>query len=262
MRSFRPNRRHAVPVCATLLVLPVLLAAAGAGTPIPPAGGEESFGDPTNITNSYFPVSPGGMRVYVGREGGQRVTIVETHLPETRVFEWAGQEVECLVVDQVTFVGGRKVERERRFFAQADDGTVWCFGETDDDEEGDVDEEDDPDEEDPGGWVVGQLAAGDPEDALTGARPTVWMPPAPVVGDTWVREELPPAFDEACETRAEGVAARTPAGRFPDCVKIRSESASDEEREAQWFAPGTGLVRVAGDGVRLRLQATTFHPAE
>jgi len=33
-------------------------------------------------------------------------------------------------------------------------------------------EDNEPDEDEPGRWVLGQLAAGDPEDTIAGARPT------------------------------------------------------------------------------------------
>jgi hypothetical protein len=261
LRMRTARRTHGGPARAGLLLGLLLLSTTGIAAVLPPPdAGTTTFSDPTEITNRWFPVSPGAVKVYVGREDGQKITVVETHRKDTRVFTWEGTEVECRVVDRLTFLGGSPIETERRWFAQADDGTVYCFGEAeqDEDEADDVDEVDDPDEDDPGGWVVGQLAAEDPPDAIAGARPTVWMPPEPAPGDAWVLAEFPPAWDERGDARRRGETIRTPAGAFPDCVRIRKESPADGERETTWHAPGAGLVKVTGSGIRLRLQASTL----
>jgi len=259
------RRDHRRPAPAGLLLAVLLLSATGIAAVLPPPDPTgTTFGDPTAITNRHFSVSPGAVKVYIGREDGQKITIVETHLAETRTFLWEGVEVECRIVDSLTFLAGIPVELEQRYFAQADDGTVYCFGETErgENEKEDIDEVDDPDEDDPGGWVVGPVAAGDPEDVIEGARPTVRMPAQPTRGDAWTLEESPPAYDERCEVRSTGEAIRTPAGRFADCVRIRRESPSDGERETTWHAPGIGLVKIIGDNIRLRLQASTLQAVE
>jgi hypothetical protein len=259
MRFDRRNQGRSAR--AGLLLSILLLSVTGIAAVLPPPEPSgTTFSNPTEITNRWFPVSPAAVKVFIGREDGQKITIVETHRPETRTFRWEGVEVECRVVDSLTFLAGTPIELERRYFAQADDGTVYCFGETEqgEDEKDDADEKDDPDEPDPGGWVVGQLAAGDPADALSGARPTVWMPAEPANGDEWVLEEFPPAYDEQCRARQIGETVRTPTGRYRDCLRLRKESPSDGQRETAWHAPGVGLIKITGDGIRLRLQASTL----
>jgi len=51
-------------------------------------------------------------------------------LPDTRVIEWIpGQFVRVLVSEYVAYLDGRIEEVALDFYAQADDGSVWYFGE-------------------------------------------------------------------------------------------------------------------------------------
>jgi hypothetical protein len=50
-------------------------------------------------------------------------------LPETRIIEWDGQQVEVLISQYVAYLDGRLQEVAYDYYAQADDGSVWYFGE-------------------------------------------------------------------------------------------------------------------------------------
>ena len=52
-----------------------------------------------------------------------------TRLPTTRTFTWDGQRVETVASQFTAFLGGRIREVAIDYFAQADDGSVWYFGE-------------------------------------------------------------------------------------------------------------------------------------
>ena len=87
------------------------------------------FSHPTEVTNPLFPVSRQASVLFVGHVDGQPFRTEVTLLPETRLVEWGGQEVETLVSQYTAFLGGRLQEVAYDLYAQADDGSVWYFGE-------------------------------------------------------------------------------------------------------------------------------------
>jgi hypothetical protein len=224
------------------------------GVPDPPA-----FSNPLEITHSYFTVAPGTVKVYEGRESGQAVTVVETHLDEVRSFPWAGGDVPCRVVEELKFRSGLLLERDRTFYAQADDGAVWTFGTTEDGEDEEVPDPGEPEEE-PGGWVVGDPAPEDPPGVEGGAAPAVAMPAVPAPGSSWTTEEVPPHFHSVQILEDDRATVRIPAGRFENCFRVREENLVEGSGDTLWFAPGTGLVRSRGPGEVLKLRATTLRP--
>lgn len=121
------------------------------------------------------------------------------------------------------------------YFAQADDGTVWYFGEV-------VDEYEDGVVAAHGGsWLVGGPGPDDPAETVTADEPTVFMPGNPEVGDEWKAEDLPEAgieeFDEVVRILRH---LRVPAGRFCDVLQVREET---PDVGYKWYAPGVGFVK-------------------
>ena len=88
-----------------------------------------SFSSPTEITNPLNPVSEVTSAVVLGEVDGEALRIEITLLPETRIVEWNGQSVECVVSQFVGYLEGRMKEVALDVFAQSDDGDVWYFGE-------------------------------------------------------------------------------------------------------------------------------------
>ena len=88
-----------------------------------------TFSDPTNITNPLFPVSLQESVLMLGHVEGKPFRTEVTLLPETRIIEWEGQRVETLVSQYNAFLDGRIEEVAYDYYAQADDGSVWYFGE-------------------------------------------------------------------------------------------------------------------------------------
>lgn len=239
---------------APTLPLPLPAASASVPTTTP------VFSTPLVIDNEWFPVEPGEFKVYAGRDGSDRVTVVEHFLTETRDFDWNATTVSCRIVEETVFEDGRPVERSRGHFAQADDGTVWYFGETFRDfppGPGD-DPEDDPNDTESSGWVVGALAPEDPPETVAGAQPTIFMPANPEASDTWKPEDIPAVVDETFRVVRTGVGRRVPAGRFADCIEIRASDGIDGVHDTKWFAPGVGLVMESSRRERLALQAGTL----
>ena len=87
------------------------------------------FSNPTDITNPLFPISDLAQVIQLGNEAGHTLRVEITLLPETRMIEIDGNQVEALVSQYVAYGGGRIVEAALDFYAQADDGSVWYLGE-------------------------------------------------------------------------------------------------------------------------------------
>src|SRR5215213_450165 len=88
-----------------------------------------TFSDPTNVTNPLFPVSNQDSVLMVGHVDGKPFRTEVTLLPETRIIEWQGQRIETLVSQYTAYLDGRIQEVAYDLYAQADDGSVWYFGE-------------------------------------------------------------------------------------------------------------------------------------
>jgi hypothetical protein len=220
------------------------------------AAAPAAFTAPLAITNELLPFVVGAVKVYAGTERGVPVTLLERHLAETREFAWDGGTVSCRVIETIEFRRGAEEARQRVYVAQADDGSVWAFGETDDDSD-EIEEEDD---DDPGGWLVGTRGPSDPADAVEGARPGLLMPPAPRAGDEWTAEDAPPVFFKTNRVLAESEVVPTGAGRLVGCLRLREIDVLDESTETRWYAPGLGLVRTREPGERVALRASTIRP--
>jgi hypothetical protein len=114
---------------------PAQLAAAGLTFPVAPERARvdlvaPQFSHSTNVTNPLFPISRLHSAILNGHVDGEPLKIETTLLPDTRVIEWSpGQCVRTLVSQFVAYLGGRIEEVALDFYAQADDGSVWYFGE-------------------------------------------------------------------------------------------------------------------------------------
>ncbi len=88
------------------------------------------FSNSTAVTNPLFPIANLKSAVLTGHVDGRPLKIETTLLPDTRVIEWSpGYCVRTLVSQFVAYKAGRIQEVALDFYAQADDGSVWYFGE-------------------------------------------------------------------------------------------------------------------------------------
>ena len=244
---------------AALLGVAIVVCGVGAGPRAARAqdtGGVPVFTAPLAITNDLLPFVVGAVKVYAGTERGVPVTLLERQLAETREFAWNGGAVACRVVETLEFRRGEERARQLVYVAQADDGSVWSFGETDDDS----DEIEPEDADEPGGWLVGARAPSDPADVVEGANPGLLMPAAPHEGDEWTSEDAPPAFFKTSRVLAASDVVPTGAGRLAGCLRLRETDVKDESAETRSYAPGLGLVRTRERGERIALRASTIRP--
>jgi hypothetical protein len=196
------------------------------------------FTNPTGVTNPLFPIANLRSAILNGRSDGLPLKIETSLLPDTRVIEWSpGQCVRTLVSQFVAYEGGRIKEVALDFYAQADDGSVWYFG------------------EDVFNYARGVVAdtAGSWLAGKEGPAAMI-MPGQPKVGDVNRPENIPGLVFEEVTIRATGRTVDGPRGLVQGAI-IGSELHDDGVREDKYFAPGYGEFRSATSGSDLEAMA-------
>jgi hypothetical protein len=189
-----------------------------------------TFSDPTSVTNPLFPVSLQESVLMLGHVDGKPFRTEVTLLPETRIIEWEGQRVETLVSQYSAFLGGRIEEIAYDYYAQADDGSVWYFGE-------DVfDFRDGAIVVTEGTWLAGR----DGPAAMI-------MPGDPQVGDVYRTENAPGFVFEEVTVRSTDETLDGPLGPVQGGI-LADELHSDGKTGQKVFAPGYGEFYTAGGG--------------
>jgi hypothetical protein len=187
------------------------------------------FSHPLAITNPLFPVSTLVQVVQLG-DGRSRNEI--TLLDRTRVFSWNNQVVETRVVQFIAHEGGRIVETTFDYYARADDGSVWYFGQDVSNYENGVVVNHN------GSWLAGR-----------DGPPGMIMPAQPRLGDVFRPETVPGlAFEEVTVLRT-GLTVDGPRGPVAGAIEVR-ECQMDNTVDTKIFAPGYGEF---GDGETVAL---------
>ena len=180
------------------------------------------FSDPTHVTNPLFPVSEQDSVLMVGHVDGKPFRTEVTLLPETRIIEWQGLRIETLVSQYTAYLDGRIQEVAYDLYAQADDGSVWYFGEdVADFEDGTIVTKE-------GTWIVGK----DGPAAMI-------MPADPKVGDAYRTENTPGIAFEEVTVKAVGKTLDGPLGPVKGGL-LAEELHMDGKTEGKTFAPGYG----------------------
>ena len=181
-----------------------------------------TFSHPTEVTNPLFPVSQQGSVLFVGHVDGKPFRTEVTLLPYTRPIDWGGQRIETLVSQYVAYLDGRLQEVAYDLYAQADDGSVWYFGED-----------------------VADLAHGDivTKEGTWGAAKDgpaqMIMPGDPQVGDVFRTENIPGIAFEQVTVTATDRTLRGPVAAIPGGM-IGQELHMGGSTEDKIFAPGYG----------------------
>jgi hypothetical protein len=214
------------------------LAAAGLGKlPVAPESERvdvvaPTFSNPTDVTNPLFPISDLHSAILNGHVEGKPFHTETTLLPETRIIEWApGQTVETLVSQYAAFLDGRIEEVALDFYAQADDGSVWYFGEDvfNYNEDGVIADTD-------GTWLSGKEGP-----------PAMIMPADPQVGDVNRPENIPGLVFEEVAVKRVGKVVDGPQGPTPGAM-VGRELHDDGTYSDKVFAPGYGEFYSAHQG--------------
>jgi len=189
-----------------------------------------SFTEPANITNPLFPILGQESVLQLGRVDGKPFRAEVALMPDTRIIVWEGQQVETLVSQYAAFLDGRLHEVAYDYYAQADDGSVWYFGE-------DVFNF-------KGGAIInthGTWIAGKDGPAA------MIMPADPRVGDVYRPENIPGFVFEEVTVQAVDQTFEGPFGPVQGGIVI-DELHMDGAREQKSFAPGYGEFYVSTGG--------------
>jgi len=153
----------AVAAAASLAVVATALATRAQPATPPPAAFH------ARVDNPWFPLPPGTRWVYTGVKDGKpsRDVVTVTHAVKTI----AG--VPCIAVSDRLYLAGRLGERTTDWYSQDGSGNVWYFGEK-------------TAELDAHGHVTS--TSGTWQAGVDGARPGIYMPAHPRVGQTAQQE--------------------------------------------------------------------------
>jgi hypothetical protein len=189
-----------------------------------------TFSHPTEITNPLFPVSTQASVLFLGHVDGKPFRTEVTLLPNTRIVQWEGQRIETLVSQYMAYLGGRIQEVAYDLYAQADDGSVWYFGEDVADFEGGaiVTKE--------GTWIVDKDGPG-----------AMIMPGDPKVGNAFRTENNPGIAFEQVTVMSVDRTLDGPLGPIHGGL-VGQELHMDGKTENKLFAPGYGEFYTSGGG--------------
>lgn len=226
------------------LPLFALMACQAQAAPTLPDYSSATFVPGTVVDNSYFPMTDGLTRVYVGEfeEDGElmRESFELTNTGPGRVLlgvpTWTQRDR--------AYEGGLLVEETRDYYAQDTDGNVWYFGEDVTnyvyDDDGDLIETNAD-----SSWLAG----------VNDALPGLIMPSALTVGFNYYQEFA--VDDEALDhgtIASIGNTVTIAIGTFTDVVQVLEGSDLDPDfREFKYYAPGVGLI-LAEEGLDSNLQ--------
>lgn len=215
---------------ALMLLLGGSTALAQPATPAAPAIDASDFS--TQVTNPYFPLPPGAVRVYEGWERDPETGAMHQNRVEETVLTETDEVmgVPVVVLQVMEYEDGELIESTRDYHAQHADGSVWYFGEDVDKlENGKVINHD-------GSWIAGE------GDNL----PSIFMPADPQLLDT-IQQERAPGLAEDFSTIAQtGVTFKALSGEiggFDDCIRTVDLNPLEVLSEFKVYCPGPGLVR-------------------
>jgi hypothetical protein len=188
-----------------------------------------SFSNSTKITNPLFPISRLHSTLLLGHVDDKPFRTETTLLPDTRTVTWNGEQVSVLVSQYMAYLDGRLEEVALDRYAQADDGSVWYFGEdVFDYRNGTIAITE-------GTWLAGR-----------GSPAAMIMPANPKVGDVYRTENAPGIVFEEVTVATVGKTMAGPRGPV-DGAMIAAELHSDGSTEDKVFAPGYGEFRTEDD---------------
>jgi hypothetical protein len=189
------RRGIAAAACSGLATSAVLVgghaAAVGTRPPAPHHPGAAAFTH-GRVDNQWFPLKPGTVTVFRGRDAGKASRDVVLATYRTRVIDG----VVCRVVDDRLFLDGILREHTHDFYAQTRKGVVWYFGEH-------------TAELDRHGHVTSR--EGSFESGRDGAEAGIFMPAHPKVGDSFRQEDYPGHAEDQFTVVRRGATVDVPA---------------------------------------------------
>jgi hypothetical protein len=189
-----------------------------------------TFGTPTPITNPLHSTSEVTQVIMGGHVEGKPFRTEVTRLPGTEPIKWRGTTVDTAIVQYVAYLDGRIHEVAIDWYAQADDGSVWYFGE-------DVSNFED-------GKVADTKGTWKASDATPAA---MIMPANPAIGDVYRPENAPEVVFEQVRVEKVDQTVPGPSGDVRGAIDVM-ELHMDGSTEGKVFAPGYGEFSTGNPG--------------
>ncbi len=186
------------------------------------------------VTNSYFPLVAGAIRIYQFQSEDGRETVIEEVLEGTR--QVAG--VTCAIVRVREYLGDLLIEDTEDWYAQDRSGNVWYMGEAVinynyDDEDELVSTDTD------GSWEAGLDVASVGSLAIAG----IIMKASFSIGDKYAQETYLGEAEDTGEIVATNVLVTLATGMSYRCLQTRDINPLEAgSNEFKYYAPGVGLV--------------------
>ncbi len=199
-----------------------------------------TFSNPLSITNPLLPITLVDQLIQVGEKEGKPHRTEFTLLPITTTIEWDGEKTPVQVLQFVAYLDGRVLEHALDFLAQADDGSVWYFGE-------DVfNYMDGVVVDNEGTWLASQ-------DGL----PAMIMPANPQVGNVYRVENFPAKAFEEVTVMAVNQTLEGPRG-FIQGVMFVQQIGLEGTTTIKAFAPGYGEFLAHGEDAAVAVPTDTL----
>src|SRR5918994_6457182 len=178
----------------------------------------------TKVDNEYLPLKPGTTFLYEG--GAERDQMSVTHQTKKVM------GVECVVVDDRAWEGGKLIEKTYDWFAQDNEGTVWYFGEdTKEYENGKV-------VSTKGSWEAG----------VDGAKPGILMQADPKVGASYRQEYYPGEAMDMARVLSLNASVTVPYGTFDHALETKEWTPLQPGFfERKYYVRGVGPLGNPGD---------------
>ena len=183
------------------------------------------FSNSTNLTNPYYPVTPGKKYVYEGTTTQGLEHIEEQRFATTKTI----MGITCIEVEFKAMLNGNLIEKAIDWYAQDNTGNIWYFGEAVDNYNSNGSFRDHN-----ASWEAG----------VDGAKPGVTMPANPQTGMPYREEYYFNHAEDEAEITGTGLTVTIPLGTYNNCVKTRNFTALEPDlNENKFYAPGIGLVK-------------------
>jgi hypothetical protein len=184
--------------------------------------------DPANfisqIDNKYYPLKPGTVYVYEGKEKDVVTKITTTVTDQTKII----LGVKTIVIKDTVLVNNNLEEETFDWYAQDKKGNVWYFGEDAKTYEN--------------GKVTG--TTGSWEAGVNGAKPGIVMKNNPPQGDSYRQEYLKGQAEDMSQIISTNESVNVPAGSYNGCIKTKDWSDLEADTiENKIFCPNIGNVQ-------------------
>lgn len=233
----RPTARRAV--WALLAAMVVGLVATGCGSDSSDAASDTARQlDPARysptVDHPFVPWAKVRLTVFKGREGELETGVVQRVLERRKKVSG----VPVTVVSVTETENGEIVERTQDYYAERNDGAAMYMGEAVSDyKDGKLISHE-------GQWLAGK----------DGAKPGVFMPADPKVGQAFEQERAPGIAEDRSTVVKTGVKITVPAGSFKGCIKTKDVAPLDNNKtEFKYYCPDVGLVREEAPRTQLDL---------